>query len=476
MSIDAQKVPTVAHKTLPDSLLTRLERWGVPVPAEHADMLPRFLVARQEEAVRMMVPIYIALICLFILFAITDVVFYSSVMLSLLILRGGLIGIHLVGWLILRRLHATRLAYPLSGSVFVLMSVLLCLMFVQSNTPTGFYAMTMLCSIPVMAMLPLPRFWYLLNNGAMIVLYVATMIVAGIIFDPNVIQLVISFVAAATFFAAIHAYADRQRWVSFLNYVRSKDLGARLQGELALAQRIQHGLLQPGRPAWPGLDLVCWSEAAREVGGDFYAYQRIDSDRVGLAVGDVSGKGLPAALLMGTSLAYLRAAVEDATSPGSLLGHLDQVLVGTTRVTRQNCALCCVELSGARLQVANAGGIAPLLRRADARVEWIEAGGLPLGTGLSGLGYNSVWVEVQAGDMLVLVSDGVVEAMDEAGRMFGFERLESTVAACDGASAWVFVAELRDALAGFMGMAEAHDDMTIVALRVGIEAAHPSVV
>jgi serine phosphatase RsbU (regulator of sigma subunit) len=76
-----------------------------------------------------------------------------------------------------------------------------------------------------------------------------------------------------------------------------------------------------------------------------------------------------------------------------------------------------------------------------------------------------VQAEVGPGDLLVLVSDGVVEAMDEAGTMFGFERLEAAVTSCDGSSAFVFVAELREVLAGFMGMAEAHDDMTIMVLR-----------
>lgn len=246
-----------------------------------------------------------------------------------------------------------------------------------------------------------------------------------------------------------------------------------IERELNLARTIQESLLPSPRPGWPGLDLICASTPAREVGGDLYAYYRLDgedgAERYAVAVGDVTGKGMPAALLMAVSLASLRSTVGQGLGPAQLLGRLDQVLRDYTARSKQNCALLYLEIerdATTLVRAANAGGIAPLLRRADGSVELLDIGGMPLGGGWGGqLGYAELTVLLAPGDLLLLVSDGVVEAMNSLAEIFGFERLEATLAAGPSVSAEVLLGYVQAAVARFVGASEPHDDMTIVVIR-----------
>ncbi len=155
----------------------------------------------------------------------------------------------------------------------------------------------------------------------------------------------------------------------------------RLHNELVLAREIQQSLLPPSSPPWPFLDVACYSQPAREVGGDFYSYHTDDAGRVVLVVGDVSGKGVSAALLMATSISLLNANIVHDAPPSSLLARLDTDLAHYTKPRNQNCALCYIDLNGSVLRVANAGGIPPYVRRGWRRR---VAGclGLCAGTGL----------------------------------------------------------------------------------------------
>jgi serine phosphatase RsbU (regulator of sigma subunit) len=218
------------------------------------------------------------------------------------------------------------------------------------------------------------------------------------------------------------------------------------------------------------MEVICYSLPAREVGGDFYVHHAFDGSRFALAVGDVSGKGMPAALLMTVSLASFQHAISPAHAPGDLLAILDQALLPYTQTTRQNCALCYAEINGQRLRVANAGGITPLIRRVGDRVKWVDVSGLPLGIGLGAQsGYAEEALTLSQGDLLIFTSDGIVEAKNAAGEIFGFERLERAVGQGPMASAQTMLAHLQAEIAVFVGQTEAHDDMTIVILQVGAQ-------
>ncbi|MDH3675059.1 MAG: PAS domain S-box protein, partial [Anaerolineae bacterium] len=118
-----------------------------------------------------------------------------------------------------------------------------------------------------------------------------------------------------------------------------------IEQELTLAQEIQRSLLPPAQPSWHGPRVVCYSIPAREMGGDLYAYYELNDHCFAVSVGDVSGKGMPAALLMAVSVASIQAAVGQGLRPSALLTHLDQAIAPYTRETGQNCALVYVEIS-----------------------------------------------------------------------------------------------------------------------------------
>jgi two-component system sensor histidine kinase ChiS len=266
--------------------------------------------------------------------------------------------------------------------------------------------------------------------------------------------------------------------------VKARHLLLDLHRELDIARQIQQSFLQPARPDWAELDVICFNDPAEEVGGDFYLYHAFDGQeerRFVVAVGDVTGKGIPAAMLMAGSVASLQAMLSETIPLESLLVKLDKTIGLHTQLSTQNCALCYAEITmpanghqappqapvPAVMRVANAGCIPPLIRRVDGSTEWVEVVGLPLGLALDvSLAYEAVAVKLQPGDLVILTSDGLVEATAETGELFGFERLEQAVAAGPADTPQAMLAHLRATVAAFNGRTEAHDDLTIVILQV----------
>ena len=266
-----------------------------------------------------------------------------------------------------------------------------------------------------------------------------------------------------------------------------------IETELTLAQEIQESLLPAIKPNWANLDVVCYSHPAREIGGDFYAYhafefqpsrERTGSNptaltvetpaRFAIAVGDISGKGMPAALLMATSLASFQSIIGQGLPPDELLSHLDQAIEPYTGTMGQNCALVYVEIvppltenDEGLMRVANAGCMMPLVRRSNGTIEWVDAYGIPLGMGFGAeLGYPTFEVSLAPGDMVILTSDGVIEANDFRRELFGFDRLEQAVMEGPVDSAQAMLDHLKAEVAAFVGLTEPHDDATIVVVRV----------
>ncbi len=172
-------------------------------------------------------------------------------------------------------------------------------------------------------------------------------------------------------------------------------------------------------------------------------------------------------------------------SPTKRLAHLDKTIFPYTKPRGQNCAMCYVELEvrnreqGVRgednlaptlyalLHVINAACIPPYIKRVNGEVEFYEIGGFALGQGLGAMrGYQQHTLELWPGDMVVLTSDGVVEANNEAGDMLGFEQLEQIVRAGPSTGAEDMLNHLEQAVFAFTGKAEQHDDMTMMVVRV----------
>jgi serine phosphatase RsbU (regulator of sigma subunit) len=216
------------------------------------------------------------------------------------------------------------------------------------------------------------------------------------------------------------------------------------------------------------------------MGGDFYAYyvagqpdSLLTADptqpHYTIVVGDVTDKGIPAALLMAVSLSSFRSIVAQVSTPAELLARLDDAIIDYTRTSRQNCALVYLGLdrSGTTLYAANAGCIAPFIKRCRGAVEQLDVGGIPLGIELGReSGYQTLKLSVEQGDIIVLTSDGVIEAQNGTGQMFGFERWAATIEAGPTDCAEAMLNHLRQAVLNFMGDVEQHDDITIVVVRV----------
>jgi len=259
-----------------------------------------------------------------------------------------------------------------------------------------------------------------------------------------------------------------------------------IQRELDVAREIQQNLLPQIKPDWPELDVVCYNLPAHEVGGDFYAYHAFNQspnllnqaamERYVIAIGDVSGKGAPAALLMAVSLVLFQAALSQDLSPTELLEYLDEALTPYTHDKRQNCALIYTQINVTTLtpyhytmQFANAGCIPPYIKRNSGEIEFDEnIGGFALGQGFSTMiGYRQHTVQLFAGDMVILTSDGVVEANNKHGEMLGFERLMTIIKDSPSTNdAEITLEYLKREIFAFTGEAEQHDDITVVVIQV----------
>lgn len=249
------------------------------------------------------------------------------------------------------------------------------------------------------------------------------------------------------------------------------------QTELAIASRMQQSLLPIQPPLMPDLDIAALVRPAAEIGGDFVGYfprgagpeaglQR----RLGVAVGDISGKGLAAALLLsGTVVALNTVAASDAP-PGQVARALHEAMHPYTSRSRMTIAFCyCLltqEKNGWALQTVGAGAVTPLLRRADGSCSWIETAGFPLGT-FAGAQWREQYTHLAPGDVLLLFSDGVVEAMNAAREMFGFERLAGVVGSLPAdTDAHTILNGVLAAVGAHTGAIPPHDDLTLVVVRV----------
>lgn len=246
----------------------------------------------------------------------------------------------------------------------------------------------------------------------------------------------------------------------------------RLRRGLALARDIQQGLL-PAAPPWGAglLGVSARSLPASEVGGDFYSYLALPDGRAAVALGDISGKGVAAALLMALTSSTLESQIHAFDHPGRMLETLHEALRPRLQANQMNAALLIAVFSAdaSSVTVANAGMVAPLLVSGGpggrAEAEFVDVSGLPIGTPLSGR-YREVTVPLSGGETLLFLSDGIVEAHSPTGELFGFERLEALVTALPctlGVDA--MVERILAEVLRFVDGAEPHDDISIIATR-----------
>jgi serine phosphatase RsbU (regulator of sigma subunit) len=241
----------------------------------------------------------------------------------------------------------------------------------------------------------------------------------------------------------------------------------RIEQELRVARLIQQTLLPKALPELPGYDVAAYYQPAREVGGDFYDFLELEDGRLGLVVGDVTDKGVPAAIVMATTRTMLRAAAQRLFSPGEVLRRVNDVLVQDIPPNMfVTCLYAILDQESGRLVYANAGHDLPYRRRAGRSegAEELRATGMPLGL-LPGMGYEEKEIVLEEGESVLFYSDGLVEAHDPNREMFGFPRLQGLVGAHrSGGSA--LIGFLLSELARFTGEGwEQEDDITLVTLE-----------
>ncbi len=201
----------------------------------------------------------------------------------------------------------------------------------------------------------------------------------------------------------------------------------RIEQELAVASLIQHTLLPKEVPDLPGWHIDAFYRPAREVGGDFYDYITLDDGRVGVVIGDVTDKGVPAAMVMATCRSMLRAAASQSSDPGEVLAGVNDSLVPEIPPNMfVTCLYAVIEPWSGRVTFANAGHNLPYVRTSDGVAE-LRATGMPLGL-MPGSKYEVETGMLEHGETMLLSSDGIVEAHNAAGEMYGFPRLMGIVA------------------------------------------------
>jgi serine phosphatase RsbU (regulator of sigma subunit)/anti-sigma regulatory factor (Ser/Thr protein kinase) len=237
----------------------------------------------------------------------------------------------------------------------------------------------------------------------------------------------------------------------------------RLAQELRVATLIQQQFLPRELPQLPEWQIAAFYGPAQAVGGDFYDFVEMPDGRIGIAVGDVTDKGVPAALVMARTHSLLRAEASRLTSPGEILSRANDLLVPEMPARMfVTCLFAVLDPPTGRIVIANAGHNLPFVRNGAAIGE-LRATGMPLGL-LPGIRYEEIEGVIEPGSNVLLYSDGLVEAHDDARQMFGFERLRESLVGEDAGSE--LLDRLLETLHAFTGPDhEQEDDITLVTLR-----------
>jgi len=237
----------------------------------------------------------------------------------------------------------------------------------------------------------------------------------------------------------------------------------RLEQEMRVATLIQQQFLPRELPQLPDWQVAAYYGPARAVGGDFYDFIPLPDGRIGIVVGDVTDKGVPAALIMARTQSVLRGEAPRLLSPAKVLERANEILLPEMPARMfVTCLYMVLEPATGRVEFANAGHNLPYVRTADGVIE-LRATGMPLGL-LAGMDYPEHEAILAPGESVLLYSDGLVEAHGPAGDMFGFPKLRDLMDTERPGSE--LLDHLLDELHGFVGEGwDQEDDITLVALQ-----------
>jgi serine phosphatase RsbU (regulator of sigma subunit) len=239
-----------------------------------------------------------------------------------------------------------------------------------------------------------------------------------------------------------------------------------IEQELRMARSIQQALLPQGLPQLEDWQITPYYQPAREVGGDFYDFFELEDGRLGVVEGDATGKGMPAALVASATCSVLRAVAQalGSSSPGEVLSRVNETLLARIPPNMFiTCFYAILEPKSGSLSYANAGHDLPYLHRRSGQAEELMARGMPLGL-MPGIGYEEKETILEAGEAALFYSDGLVEAHDPKGEMFGFPRLRALIA--EHGEVRALGDFLMEELYSFVGEGwEQEDDITLLTLK-----------
>jgi steroid delta-isomerase-like uncharacterized protein len=238
----------------------------------------------------------------------------------------------------------------------------------------------------------------------------------------------------------------------------------RIEQELQVARQIQQALLPEAVPELYGWQLAAYYKPAREVGGDFYDFLELEDGHLGLVVGDATGKGMPAALVMATTRGMLRAVAQSLDSPGEVLARVNDALYPDIPSGMfVTCFYAILEPASGSLRYANAGHDLPYVHLHGEGTHELRARGMPLGL-MPEMGYEEKEAVLREGDSVLFYSDGLVEAHDPNYEMFGFPRLRVLIS--EHGKQRSLVDSLLDELYSFVREGwEQEDDITLLTLQ-----------
>ncbi len=239
----------------------------------------------------------------------------------------------------------------------------------------------------------------------------------------------------------------------------------RLQGQLEVAREVQLELLPASDPQLEGFDICAYNFSTEEVSGDYYDWVRIHDDQIGIVIADVSGKGVPAALLMAFLRASLRAAIHIGYAPHISMAKVNYLLWESIERNQFVTAFYAVlDALNKTLAYTNAGHNPPLLMDGDGTARFIERGGLPLGM-FRDTRYYEYYLPIETGQTLVLYTDGATEAINNDGEEYGRDRLERIVREGRTSSARELIDLIYQDILRWTDGRGSHDDMTFFIVK-----------
>ena len=278
------------------------------------------------------------------------------------------------------------------------------------------------------------------------------------------------FVTKPLDFNDLRVTIDRtlRRVAEWREALASRDKLVALQNELDLATKMQQSILPTRYPQASGFSLFGHMEAARAVGGDFFDIMKLENGRIGMAIADVSDKGVPAALFMMSTRTLLKGAAVGLADPGAVLREVNDLLNDDNEASMFVTVLYATfDPASGELTYANGGHNSPLVVRADGSSELLPlTGGIALGV-VPDYQYAQNSVTLEPGDTLVLYTDGVTEAMNEAHEEFGVERLRAIFASGPLGDSRATSEAVFDAVHAFAGDTPQSDDVTCLTLCRG---------